>query len=257
MIFSIFNIFNSSIFHIFSITIFSIIRKSHSFFVFFVLSEESHIMCILLHVAEATSNTQIDIFSSLSLPLGFFAMRLRDHPCFSLIRLPELQKSTLEMEITCGQTVKFDFYCSAVGCVKIVKNVKVLNRVNHNGRCKPCGGKQVPLCLDKPLFVLPVDIHDELTVLSNNSEHFDAVMENIRRLEVYRESLDAGIKFWAHLYLKQYKKPKKGPMVTLPKEKTEEDDNVNVSIDDLSSASETGGPVYHRLSRIPDDPTVI
>ncbi len=104
-------------------------------------------------------------------------MLLRNHPCFALIRLPETQKTTLEVK--CGQEDMFDFFCSAVGCVTIVKNVKVYSRVRNSGRCKPCGGKQVPPCLDKPLFVIPVDIHDELAVLSNNSEQFDAVMEKI------------------------------------------------------------------------------
>ncbi len=46
-----------------------------------------------------------------------------------LIRLSENDKATIQ--ITCGQEDQFDFYCSAVGCVKIVKNVKVLNRVNQ------------------------------------------------------------------------------------------------------------------------------
>lgn len=139
----------------------------------------------------------------------------------------------------------FDFFCSAVGCVTIVRNVQVFSRTKNSERCKPCGGKKVPPCLDKHLFVIPVDIHDELAVLSNNSEQFDAVMEKIRQLEVYRESLDAGIEFWAQLYLKQDKKTKKGPTVTITTEEMEDDDAVNVSIDDLSSASEMGGPVYH------------
>lgn len=166
---------------------FSIIMKVVVFFVLsknkmFSTNRKSHFICSA--VRHRSNFKALDLFwnkskldnisLSLSLSVGFSAMLLRDHPCFSLIRLHESHKSTLE--VTCGQVIRFDFFCSVVGCVNVVKDAIVYSRVRNAGRCKRCGGQQTALCPDKPKNVIPTDVHNQLATLLSDDNNEDFVI---------------------------------------------------------------------------------